>query len=108
MSRPPPHKFYDDRSLALRKDPVFTCWPADARPMETRIPKQKHRSRMYRAFAQGVDAVIAVTTEDLHEGRPFVNRARSLSTLSLAERNAIRADFESKNLAKLTGGESTE
>lgn len=115
MSRPPPHKFYDDRNLALhqliatrlREEPELLHVGQQTLDRWKLVAPNENADREWATLlASDGDAVIAAITEDSHEGRRLRQSSPLLSILSITERSAIRAHFEVEYFAKLSAGES--
>ena len=110
MSRPPPHKFYDDRSLALhrliairlREEPALLNMGQQTLDRWKLVSPNESTDREWtELLASGLDPVIAATTENSHEGRRLRQSSPLLSVLSIDERNAIRARFEAEYSARV-------
>lgn len=114
MSRPPQHKFYDNRSLAthrlfairLREDPSLLREARQTLERWKSISPNASTDREWTALlARGVDAVIAAIVDDTDEGQRIRQSSPLLSVLSIAEREAILAYAQAEHIAMLAAGE---
>jgi hypothetical protein len=102
---PPPHAFYDARSLAfhreiaarLRADPaLLDIAKATLARWRAQSPDRPADVEWAAILARGVEAVIAIIEAEDHEGQRLRQSSPLLSVLSLEECEAIRTAFAAR------------
>ena len=113
MSRPPHHKFYDDRSLTLhrliairlRENPeILDKGKETLERWKRASPNKSTDDEWTEILASDVESIIAAIVDDTDEGQRIRQSSPLMCVLKYAERNAIRAYAQAWHLAHLASG----